>query len=48
MKRPWLWWSLPFVLVGLVLLIAPPVSLTDPQNKKPNVEIRSARPESID
>jgi len=47
MKRPWLWWSLPFVLVGLVLLIAPPVSLTDPQ-KKPNIEIRSARPESID
>lgn len=48
MKRAWWWWLLPFGLVGLVLLIAPPVSLTDPQQKPPNVEIRSAKPESID
>jgi hypothetical protein len=47
MKRSWLWWGLPFALAGLVLLIAPPVSLTDPQ-KKPKIEIRSAHPESID
>ena len=47
MKRAWWWWALPFVLAGLVLVIAPPVSLTDPQNK-PKIEIRSARPESID
>ena len=47
MKRSWLWWGLPFAVAGLVLLIAPPVSLTDPQ-KKPKFEIRSARPESID
>jgi hypothetical protein len=47
MKRSWLWWCLPFAIAGLVLLIAPPVSLTDLQ-KKPNIEIRTARPESID
>ena len=47
MKRSWLWWAAPFALVGLVLLIAPPVSLTDEQ-KKPKIEIRTARPESID
>ncbi len=47
MKRSWLWWVMPFALVGLVLLIAPPVSLTDSQ-KKPKIEIRTAHPESID
>jgi hypothetical protein len=47
MKRRWWWWVLPFAIAGLVLLIAPPVSLTDP-SKKPKIEIRSARPESID
>jgi hypothetical protein len=49
MKRPrWWWWALPFALAGLVLLIAPPVSLTDPPKKPPKIEIRSARPESIE
>ncbi len=47
MKRRWWLWLLPFALAGLVLLIAPPVSLTD-ASKKPKIEIRSARPESID
>ena len=47
MKRSWLWWGLPFAIAGLVLLIAPPVSLTDSQ-KRPKIDIRTARPESID
>ncbi len=47
MKRSWLWWGLPFAIAGSVLLIAPPVSMDD-ASKKPKIEIRSARPESID
>ena len=49
MKRArWWWWLLPFAVAGLVLLFAPPVSLTDPARKPAKVDIRSARPESID
>lgn len=48
MKRSRWWWLLPFAVAGLVLLIAPPVSLTDPAKKPAKVDIRTARPESID
>lgn len=49
MKRIYGWWLLlPFVVAGLVLIVAPPVSLNDAERRPPKVDIRTARPESID
>ena len=48
MKRPRWWWLLPFAVAGLVLLIAPPVSLNDAERRPLKIDIRTARPESID
>ncbi len=48
MKRSYWWWLLPFAVAGMVLLVAPPVSLNDAERRPLKVDIRTARPESID
>lgn len=48
MKRSYWWWALPFGVAGLVLLVAPPVSLNDAERKPLKIDIRTAKPESID